>query len=83
MSESKSDSLSNYEPAMSEKVLGPLGLLPGFETSASTKEKLEKHTVRLSRGYGGMPMALSTPVHATRLLAGDDHGQGSSKGIDA
>ncbi len=42
MSESKSASHTNYDPAMLEKHLGPLGLLPSFETSTETKEKLEK-----------------------------------------
>jgi len=42
MSDSKSSSHSNYDPTLLEKPLGPLGLLPSFETSTGTKEKLEK-----------------------------------------
>jgi hypothetical protein len=42
MSESKSGPHSSYDAAMLEKRLGPLGLLPSFETSTETKERLEK-----------------------------------------
>jgi len=42
MSEFSSGSHSIYDPAMLEKPLGPLGLLPSFETGTDTKEKLER-----------------------------------------
>ncbi|HKY02758.1 MAG TPA: hypothetical protein VJM53_09425 [Burkholderiales bacterium] len=42
MAKTKRNSHSSYDPAAIETGLGPLGLLPSFEISADTKDKLKK-----------------------------------------